>query len=383
MSAMIGNLLKTAKNKVGEYFLLDRNSLIHICILSIMYNVILVEGLHTFYYYFILMAFIDFVYYFFGYALFDTETVISHGYNYSAYFNDTLYGEGVDYGFNYYKGDYTKSREQAQTDKFMHAWNQLELKEGMSVIDIGCGCGDWLSWLANRGIKVVGVNITPAQVSVCQKRGLKVHCLNWKDIDSNKELKAELYGQFDAVTFWDTAEHYVPSKYRDNEIEKNHIYQNMFGLANKLLKDNRGKVLVTCLHMKQKWGLWRKFYCYLLDKFHSGCYPSYEKDEIVVNGKVKDFALVSREDVTDDYYMTSKLEKTHFGRHIFKWTKKRLMVMLWNTIVDPNWFQRLIWFKCEAWMWQFDPKDINNSDMLHWWLLFEKNPYKIIVTPPQ
>src|SRR5438552_10266549 len=137
---MIGNLLKSVSNKIGEYFLLDRNSLIHMFILLCVANIALSDGIISICYYLTIMILIDFIYYYYGYALFNTETVIAHGYNYSAYFNDTLYGEGVDYGFNYYKGDYKKSRSQAQIDKFMHAWEQLGLKEGMSVIDIGCGC---------------------------------------------------------------------------------------------------------------------------------------------------------------------------------------------------------------------------------------------------
>jgi cyclopropane fatty-acyl-phospholipid synthase-like methyltransferase len=65
----------------------------------------------------------------------------------SAFFNDSLFGQGIDYGFNFYNGDYSKSREKAQSDKFEFAIKQLNLEPGMWVIDIGCGCGDWLDYL--------------------------------------------------------------------------------------------------------------------------------------------------------------------------------------------------------------------------------------------
>lgn len=106
----------------------------------------------------------DILYYGLSIAIFDPELVISHGYNFSAFFNDTLHSAGLDYGFNFYDGDYTKTRHQAQIDKFEYAYKQLNLQEGMSLLDCGCGCGDWLYWLqTEKNLKVVGVNITPQQ----------------------------------------------------------------------------------------------------------------------------------------------------------------------------------------------------------------------------
>lgn len=110
------------------------------------------------------VLFCDILYYKFSIAIFDPELVIARGYNLSAFFNDTLHGAGLDYGFNFYDGDYTKTRHQAQIDKFEYAYQQLQLAEGMSLLDCGCGCGDWMYWLqTKKNIKVVGVNITPQQ----------------------------------------------------------------------------------------------------------------------------------------------------------------------------------------------------------------------------
>jgi 2-polyprenyl-3-methyl-5-hydroxy-6-metoxy-1,4-benzoquinol methylase len=62
------------------------------------------------------------------------------------------------------------------------AIKQLNLEPGMWVIDIGCGCGDWLDYLHSKGMNVVGINITGVQVEVCRSRGLDVVWINWKDI---------------------------------------------------------------------------------------------------------------------------------------------------------------------------------------------------------
>ena len=77
-------------------------------------------------------------------------------------------------------------------------------------------------------------------------------------------------------------------------------------------------------------------------------------------------------DTTLDYYMTSVLEKTHFGRHKFTWTLDRVGYALWHLIADPFWFHRILWFLTENWMFQFDPDDIDNSDVIHWWLVLER-----------
>ena len=219
-----------------------------------------------------------------------------------AILQDTLYGQGLDYGFNYYDGDFTKSRNQAQIDKFEYAWAQLGLEPGMRLFDCGCGCGDWLSWLRDRGIEVVGVNITPAQVEVCHARGLDVILANWKDLADDRAQMERLVGQFDAVTFWDTVEHYVPMRFRMNRPRQNEIYRKMFDFANRLMRPDSasGRVFISCLHMR--FGVSRMpfslrkvrllFMAYILDKFHSGCYPSAELDQLVNNAE--DFTLVQR-----------------------------------------------------------------------------------------
>ncbi len=45
-------------------------------------------------------------------------------------------------------------------------------------------------------------------------------------------------------------------------------------------------------------------------------------------------------------------------------------MLLWELIVDPSWFQALLWFKLEIWMWQFQSDDVAKSDVVNWWLVF-------------
>lgn len=346
---------------------------------------------------------LDFGYYVLGLCFYDSEIVISRGYNASSYFNDTLHSEGIDYGFNFYNGDYKKKPEVAQIDKFKFAIEKMGIKEGDRVLDIGCGCGDWLYYLQTvMKCKVAGVNITKAQADECRSRGLNVYTSNWKDIKNNPKLRKALYGQFDFVSFWDTVEHYVSMpegvSLRGGRKVRGGIYQDMFKLAQLCMDpktiDTKHRVWISCIHVRREFFNWndglakmfnpenmtKQLYVYLLDKFHSGFYPSYYKcqrdgkfyDELVDNAKETGLNLKYRKDVTYDYYMTSVLEPTHFGRHRFKLTPQRMVALLMYPFLDSFWIHRVAWFWMESWMNQFDSKEIDQSDTILWWLVFTK-----------
>lgn len=358
----------------------DRNGFIHLFIIATVVIACLTYGLWFALLYPAILLVLELLNYAGGLSIFNPEKRIQRGYVVSTFFNDSLFGQGIDYGFNFYNGDYSKSRVEAQRDKFEYAAKQLNLEPGMWVIDIGCGCGDWLDYLRTQGMNVVGVNITGVQVDVCRSRGLDVVWINWKDIRKSEQLRIKLYGKFDAVTFWDTVEHYVPMKDRENIPAQDKIYSDMFALAHNLMRpeSKSQKVFISCLHqrrniLRQKMSIKKlktMYYIYLLDTFHSGYYPDGETDQLVENAKTY-FELEHRLDTTMDYYMTSVLEPTHFGTHRFKWNAKRVALAVLFLLTDYCWPQRIIWYKSSIWMWQFDKSDIGNSDMVHWWLTFK------------
>ena len=181
------------------------------------------------------MLLIDLAYYSGLFAFFDPEQTMSRGYNLSAEMNDTLHSAGLDYGFNFYDGDFEKSRSRAQIDKFEYAIRTIGITPGCRVMDVGCGCGDWLQYLASvHGCRVMGINASSAQVEQCRLRGLDVIGRNWKDVASDAGSMAKLRGSFDVVTFWDTVEHYVPASCRGDFAAQDAIYQSMFQFAEEL-----------------------------------------------------------------------------------------------------------------------------------------------------
>ncbi|MBW2633273.1 MAG: class I SAM-dependent methyltransferase [Deltaproteobacteria bacterium] len=330
----------------------DRNGFIHLFIIALVVTCCLIYGFWYAFLYPVILLVLELMNYVGGLSIFNPEKRIQRGYVVSSFFNDSLFGQGIDYGFNFYNGEYSKSREKAQCDKFEYAIKKLNLEPGMWVIDIGCGCGDWLDYLHSKGMNVVGINITRVQVEVCRTRGLDVVWINWKDIDKDKQLRRKLYGKFDAVTFWDTVEHYVPMKYRENISAQDKIYSDMFSFAYKLIRpDSKSqKVFISCLHqrqniLRQKMSIKKlktMYYIYLLDTFHSGYYPDGETDQLVMNAKDY-FELEHRLDTTMDYYMTSVLEPTHFGTHRFKWNAERIVLAVLFLFTHSNmWLIRLL-----------------------------------------
>jgi cyclopropane fatty-acyl-phospholipid synthase-like methyltransferase len=326
-------------------------------------------------------AILDLLYYTGVFAFYDPELTVARGYNLSAQVNDTLHSAGLDYGFNFYDGDFEKSRSRAQLDKFEYAVRALGITPGARVMDVGCGCGDWLHYLQSvHSCRVTGINLSSVQVEQCRARGLDVIGRNWKDVFADRSAMSALRGQFDAITFWDTVEHYVPASARGDFAAQDAIYRSMFAFAEELLDpaSPQRRVWTSCLHMRVdmtglpwSWLKVRKLaYIYLLDKFHSGFYPASngDRDALADNARALRFTLEHRRDLTRDYYMTSVLEPTHFGRHRFRLTARRAGILLTLPLVDPFWWQRMFWFLSEAWMLQFDPRDIDRSDVILWWL---------------
>ncbi len=331
----------------------------------------------------------DVAYFFFARSIFDTEIAVQRGYQFADWFMDNQSGDGRDLGFNLYDGDLTKSREQSQQDKWDFMLERLNLKPGDKLIDVGCGYGDWINYARSKGIEVMGVNISPDQAHFAQQAyGLDVITSNWKDIPETPVLRDQLYGQFDAVTFMDTVEHYVPSKYRKDTEKTGEIYGAMFEMAYNLLKNDSeaNRVFISCLHMTNApKTLEDIFACYLQTRSHSGFYP--REDDGLVKWSEGYFTELERYDKTEDYRLTSVIDPSHFGSPDFNWSLKRVGQVMLLFFLDPHHIHKWLEFRTEAWMWHFgkdafNPKYDNEyqKSIRHvtlWWLVLQKNPQSL------
>ena len=96
-----------------------------------------------------------------------------------------------------FNGDYRQSLPQAQAAKYQRIIDELGLKTGDRVLEIGCGWGGFALHAARQGIQVHGVTISPAQLAIARQRitDAGLESLAQLDICDYRDLT----GQYDAI----------------------------------------------------------------------------------------------------------------------------------------------------------------------------------------
>ncbi len=113
----------------------------------------------------------------------------------------------MNYSCGYWKD--AEDLEQAQEAKLRLCCDKLQLAEGMRVLDIGCGWGGAMRYMAERhGVQVTGVTVSAEQLAVAEQRcaGLdcKVLLQDYRDLS----------GQFDRIYSIGMFEHVGHRNYR-------------------------------------------------------------------------------------------------------------------------------------------------------------------------
>ncbi|RDC63409.1 SAM-dependent methyltransferase [Adhaeribacter pallidiroseus] len=111
-------------------------------------------------------------------------------------------GENPIFSNAKYDGDYSLTLDQAQIRKHEFVVEQLGIKQGSKILDLGCGWGGWLKYLKDT-VKAhgIGVNLSEGQVAACKKNGLEVY------LKDARYIKPEDFGTFDGVTAFGSFEH--------------------------------------------------------------------------------------------------------------------------------------------------------------------------------
>ncbi len=118
----------------------------------------------------------------------------------------------LDKNMNYSCGYWKKARnlDEAQEDKLELICRKLEIKEGMRVLDIGCGWGGFAKYAAEKcGAEVVGITVSKEQVQLAREltKGLSVE-IRYQDF---RDIKGE---KFDRVLSIGSFEHVGYKNYR-------------------------------------------------------------------------------------------------------------------------------------------------------------------------
>ena len=76
----------------------------------------------------------------------------------------------MTYSSAYFAGDASLDLEQAQHQKYDLILDQLGAKPGQSILEIGCGWAGFAERAARRGMNVVGITISDAQLKYGRAR---------------------------------------------------------------------------------------------------------------------------------------------------------------------------------------------------------------------
>jgi cyclopropane-fatty-acyl-phospholipid synthase len=68
-----------------------------------------------------------------------------------------------------YNGNFSIPLETAQERKHAFIAENLQIKPGSKVLDMGCGWGPFLPYLKKIGAKGVGVTLSSGQAEACKK----------------------------------------------------------------------------------------------------------------------------------------------------------------------------------------------------------------------
>ncbi|WP_028982409.1 class I SAM-dependent methyltransferase [Sporocytophaga myxococcoides] len=143
-------------------------------------------------------------------------------------------GETGDFSGARYNGDFSLTLEEAQRAKHDYIADQLRIKKGSRVLDLGCGWGPFINYATNtRGAKCIGLTLSDGQAQACKSKGFEVH------IKDCRKVKPSDFNTFDAVVSLGAFEHFCSvEEYKAGKQEE--VYQSFFkSVADLLPKGGR------------------------------------------------------------------------------------------------------------------------------------------------
>jgi cyclopropane-fatty-acyl-phospholipid synthase len=104
---------------------------------------------------------------------------------------------GMTYSSALYEGEKARSLEQAQTAKYGRILDRLGVRQGDSVLEIGCGWGGFAEAAAKRGARVKAITISNQQLDHARKRIADADLAHAVDIDFRDYR--DLQGTYDHI----------------------------------------------------------------------------------------------------------------------------------------------------------------------------------------
>ncbi len=86
-------------------------------------------------------------------------------------------------------------------EKQILKYTKLDKSRKVRILDIGCGCGDFLVNLSHNRFEKFGIEINPDGFNACKNKSIKVYNQEIQDVDFEDN-------SFDVVTLWHVLEHF-------------------------------------------------------------------------------------------------------------------------------------------------------------------------------
>lgn len=279
-----------------------------------------------------------------------------------------------DYTDGIYNGDASTPYEIAQRRQHDFLLDEVGVREGFTLLDVGCGLGTLLERARERGAIGMGITISEDQGRICKEKGLNVHLLNYRNIPKG------LNGMFDGIVANGSLEHFCQPK-EAMRGEQDKVYQEMFEIFSDLLdpQSESQRVATTAIHFSNGHLGPRRalrnpllqlfndegFHFSLVHRGYGGYYPVHGQLERCAGGK---FDLMKEIDGTEDYRLTSEQwcakfktalhENKEFRRELFGHFAKRPLhtLSVVASMLGP-----------EAWPWQFRGENPPTRLYRHTW----------------
>lgn len=253
-----------------------------------------------------------------------------------------------------FEGDFDKSIEQATLDKYRRIVTLLGLQPGHRLLDVGCGLGDFLSYLRSQGISGTGLTLSPDQRRIGRANGLDIRCVDFRD-----GLPADLAGQFDAVTLIGSLEHFCTSYQFNDRPGTDAVFAGVFSAAAAALRPGTpsGRVFSATLHSTgpDVWTPSDWLHAYSFHGHYSGLYPLEGDFERLC---APWFTVALKADKTVDYQFSSLATSGHFGAFAIGWTSGKWLCALLLLVVNPFAPWSWVYHYRRSWLWQFGGTNI-------------------------
>jgi SAM-dependent methyltransferase len=255
--------------------------------------------------------------------------------------------------------------------KFLWMVQQGNINKNSSVLEIGCGNGEFLRYLKEevKCNNVVGVTLSPEQQKYLNSKGYNIV------LASIWNLPHYLYQKFDAIILNGSTEHFL------NITEHSDKYYEMFNMINKCMnpRSKSQRIVITAIHCHRPFSSYEYFQLYLLDRTYGGKYPD-GINKYIECAKKYNYKLVKQENRTMDYYIWArkiwwnvlyglKEPNTLFNAFI------DIPIFLLN---DPYYVQKILHIFFQTWSWQFDVPFFpmlsynDTPPTYHEWLVFDR-----------